>query len=241
MKKIIPIKHDKIWGYEKWLYSPLVSSQSKTEDGTKIIDGPLIKILKVDQPLSVQVHPDDKLAKKLENEPNGKTECWYVLEKTKKTEFIVGLKSFDKNEIRDAFKNKTFRSNLKIIKPKVGEFIYVPAGMVHGVGAQSKVLEVQQPSDTTYRLYDYDRLQDGKPRELHIEKSLQSIKDVDWKKEPISISPLEYQVLNYKIEINTKNQILKEDCIVIDLKEEVAYVANSGEEVKFNHYAIVKY
>ncbi len=241
MKKIIPIKHEKIWGYESWLHSPLTFSQSQLETGEKIIDGPLIKIIKADQPLSVQVHPDDELARELENEDNGKSECWYVLDKTDKSEFIVGLNNMDKQIIRDSFANKTFQNILKKIVPEKEQFINIPAGLVHGVGAQSKVLEVQQPSDTTYRFYDYDRLENGKPRDLHIEKSLKSIKDLDWHLEPFGANKNEYKVLNYNISFYKQNITLQKQGIVIDLNEEVGYLAEKDEEVKFKHWAFITY
>ncbi len=239
MKKIITIKHDKLWGYELWLHSPLKFSQSKLEDGTPITSGPLIKILKADKPLSVQVHPDDKLAKELEGEPNGKSECWYIINKTNKTEYIVGIDTTDEKVIKQSLENKTFQEHLIKLKPQVGDFINVPAGLVHGVGAESKVLEVQQPSDTTYRFYDYDRLENGKPRELHIDKSIKSIKQLDWKLNPNNDGA--YDVEGYEIKIFHKPETINAKGIVVDIEKEEAYVIDGNENIGFDHWALIKY
>ncbi|MCP4336831.1 MAG: mannose-6-phosphate isomerase [Mycoplasma sp.] len=245
MKKIIPIKHNKIWGYELWLHSPLEKSRTKLEDGSESIEGPLIKIIKANQPLSVQVHPDDLLAKELENEDNGKSECWYVLEASEKSEFIVGIKTKDESTIKDALKNKTFFELLKTHKAKPGEFINVPAGLVHGIGKDSKVLEVQQPSDTTYRFYDYDRLENGKPRDLHVDKSILSIKDWDWKLDSSEKDYKKYNIESYSISIFKKddNFTINKKSIIVDIEEEQAYYIEPGEEslIQFNKFALIEY
>ena len=85
MKKVIKIRVDKMWGYEDWLYSPLKLHNTMIEDGTYVDKGPLIKIIKADDKLSIQVHPNDIQAKKLDNEENGKAECWFVLDVAKKS------------------------------------------------------------------------------------------------------------------------------------------------------------
>ncbi|TCG10267.1 mannose-6-phosphate isomerase, partial [Mycoplasma marinum] len=123
-------------------------------------------------------------------------------------------------------------------KPEVGQFINVPAGLVHGIGGGSKVLEVQQPSDTTYRLYDYDRLENGELRELHIEKSLKSIKDLKWEIENKGDNV--YITNEYSIEIGYGEKILSIDCIIVDLEEEIAYLAKKDEKIFFQKWAIVK-
>ncbi len=238
MKKIIPIKHKKIWGYEIWLHSPLKKSQSKLEDGTEITDGPLIKIIKANSPLSVQVHPDDILAGELEGEKNGKAECWYVLESTNKSEFIVGVNNFKIDSIRKSLRNNTFENYLIKINPSIGSFINVPPGLVHGIGKESKVLEIQQPSDITYRFYDYNRLKDGKARELHIEKSLMSLKPLDWKIQANSKGF--YEINKYKIKIFHKPSTNKSKSIVVDLKEEIAYIVDKNEKINFKHWALIK-
>lgn len=101
MKKIIPIRFDKIWGYEIWLSSPLKGKETLFEDGEKVSFGPLIKIIQANQPLSVQVHPNDEWAKKLENQDNGKSESWYVLEAKPGSSLVTGLSTFDEQVIRE--------------------------------------------------------------------------------------------------------------------------------------------
>ncbi len=245
MKKIIPIKHKKIWGYELWLHSPLAKSRTKLEDGKETTEGPLVKIIKANLPLSVQVHPDDILAKKLENQENGKSECWYVLEASSESEFIVGINTNEESIIKNSLKNKTFFKLLKTHNAKIGEFINVPAGLVHGIGKGSKVLEVQQPSDTTYRFYDYDRLENGNPRELHVDKSILSIKHWNWKLKSSADHYKKYDTENYSISIfeNNKNFKIQKKSILVDLNKEQAYYVEPGDEyfVRFTKFALIEY
>ena len=246
MNKIQPLHLNKIWGYEKWLHSPIPGRQTKIEDGTLVTNGPLIKIIKADKPLSIQVHPDDYLAKKLENEENGKAECWYILEATPKSEFIVGITTKDEKEIKTALKEKRFFKLLKTHTPKVGEFINVPAGLVHGVGQDSKVLEVQQPSDTTYRFYDYDRLENGQPRELHVDKSIMSTKELEWKLKSSEKLYKKYNIDKYSISIfdnDHKNFKINTKSILVDLTEEEAYYVEPGDEeqITFKKFALIEF
>ena len=239
MKKIESIKHNKIWGYEIWLYSPLKGMETKFEDGTLVNKGPLIKIIRADKPLSIQVHPDDQLAKELEGMNNGKSESWYIIQADKDAEMIIGLKNYDKDFIRQELANKNFINNLKTIKSEAGQFINVPAGLVHGIGAGNTVFEVQQPSDVTYRYYDYDRLENGQPRELHVEKSITCQKDLDWKLSPTTTNPTTYKNIVGTQVFTSGKTILEEESIVVDLKNYVAYLCQKGEEVNFEDYAIV--
>ncbi|CAM9112894.1 class I mannose-6-phosphate isomerase [Mycoplasma todarodis] len=246
MKKIQPLHLNKIWGYEKWLHSPIPGRQTQVEDGTLVTNGPLIKIIKADKPLSIQVHPDDYLAKKLENEENGKAECWYVLEATPKSEFIVGITTQDEKEIKAALKEKRFFKLLKTHTPSVGEFINVPAGLVHGVGQDSKVLEVQQPSDTTYRFYDYDRLENGQPRELHVDKSIMSTKDLEWKLKSSEKLYEKYNIDKYSISLfekDHKNFQINTKSILVDLTAEEAYYVEPGDEaqITFEKFALIEF
>lgn len=241
MKKVIPIKHDKIWGYEIWLYSPVAGKETKTEDGNNVVNGPLIKIIKANQPLSVQVHPDDKFALELENQQNGKAESWYVLDAERNASLVVGLSSFDEKFIRESLANKTFKNLLVNTNISIGDFINVPAGLVHGIGAGATVFEVQQPSDTTYRYYDYDRLENGKPRELHVDKAIKVQKNLSWSLDPISEQPL-----IYKNEVGTQEyrktpSTIKERSIVVDFDARCAYICEAGEKVNFKNYCIVSF
>ncbi len=226
MKKITSKRFDKIWGYELWVYSHIKGSETSLEDWTLPTGGPLVKIIQANQPLSVQVHPDDKMAKEVEGLPNGKSESWVILDAVPGAELIVGMKSYDKDLIRAKIKNGTFEDLLIKVKVKKGEFYNVPAGLVHGIGAGIKVAEVQQSSDTTYRYYDYNRLgDDGKPRALHIEKALAAQKDLSYNLEPISRHPLTYKT-DAGIQIFVKEPTLvTKKTLVINLDTEESFIA----------------
>lgn len=241
MKKVKSIKVDKIWGYEIWMYSPISWKQTTLEDGTPTTEGPLIKIIQANQPLSVQVHPDDKLAQELNNEPVGKAESWYILEAQKNAKLVIGLKNYDEQFIRESMENKTFEDNLKKIEVKPGDFIDIPAGLVHAIGAGMKLLEVQQPSDLTYRYFDYYRLENGKPRELHLDKAIKSQRELSYELKPLSIDPLTYKNSVGSQTFLNNPTVLKEDAIIINIDTEEAFVAEQGETITFNNYAIVSY
>ncbi len=132
----------------------------------------LTKILDANDDLSVQVHPDDAYGLKVEQDL-GKTECWYVLDAIEGAEIIYGHTAESKAELKQMIENGQWKELLIHQKVKKGDFIYVPSGTIHAIGKGILILESQQSSDTTYRLYDYDRVDDqGKTRELHIEKSI---------------------------------------------------------------------
>ncbi|MBY8912866.1 mannose-6-phosphate isomerase, class I [Bacillus sp. YC2] len=136
----------------------------------------LTKILDADQDLSVQVHPNDEFAKTHENGELGKTECWYIIDCEKDAEIIYGHNAKTKEELLSMIELGEWDELLRRVKVKPGDFFYVPSGTVHAIGKGILVLETQQNSDTTYRLYDYERKDaDGKQRELHLEKSIEVI------------------------------------------------------------------
>ena len=241
MKKIVPIMVKKIWGYEKWLHSPLKLNQSQTSDGKFITQGPLIKIIKTKQPLSVQVHPDGKLARELEGEANGKNECWFILESNLDSEFVVDIKSYNQKEILTHIKANKFEDLLVKIVPQVNDVINVPAGMIHSVGQNSKILEIQEPSDITYRFFDFNRLENGKPRPLHIEKSLQCLKKQSYHLPLFNHDPITYPFLNYVVRIfENKTYIATQESIVIDLLNEEGFIFEKGEEVTFKKFAVIE-
>lgn len=134
----------------------------------------LVKFIDAQEWLSVQVHPDDVLANQLEGQPRGKTECWYVVDAVPGAQIAYGLsKALDKDSFRKVIADGGTRDVLQYVEVVPGDFIYVPAGTMHALGPGVLIYELQQTSDTTYRVYDWDRMGlDGKPRELHIEKSL---------------------------------------------------------------------
>jgi mannose-6-phosphate isomerase len=133
----------------------------------------LIKVLFAREKLSVQVHPDDAMAQKY-GFPRGKTECWYALAADSDAQVACGLKPGVTAEIvRAAIADGTLEQDLNVIPIETGEMIFVDSGTVHAIWPGSVILETQQNSDITYRMFDY-----GRPRELHIEKSLEAMRVV---------------------------------------------------------------
>jgi mannose-6-phosphate isomerase len=131
----------------------------------------LVKVLFPEEKLSVQVHPDDTQAQQI-GLPRGKTECWYVLEARPGAAVALGLKPGVTPEVlRTAAANNTLEELLNMLPVSVGDMVYVDAGTVHAIGPGVVLLEIQQTSDTTYRVYDY-----GRPRELHLEEALRVMK-----------------------------------------------------------------
>lgn len=145
--------------------------------GTKSLDFPyfpvLIKLIDAKDNLSIQVHPDNEYAQRVEGE-FGKTEIWYVLDATDDAQLIYGFKNeISSEEFVDAIKNNTLTDVLNSVNVKKGDLLFIEAGTVHAIGKGTLVAEIQQNSNTTYRVYDYGRLgADGKPRELHIDKAI---------------------------------------------------------------------
>lgn len=132
----------------------------------------LTKILDANDWLSVQVHPDDAYGLEHEGEL-GKTECWYVIAADEGAEIIYGHNAKSKAELRQMIEEKDWEHLLARIPVKAGDFFYVPSGTMHAIGKGILILETQQSSDTTYRVYDFDRKDaQGNLRELHIEKSI---------------------------------------------------------------------
>ncbi len=140
----------------------------------------LVKFIDTNDYLSVQVHPDDAMARKLHNS-SGKTEMWYVVDAQPGAEIISGFnQNVDRETVLKHIENNTLRDILLARPVKAGDVLFLPAGKVHAIGAGITLCEIQQASDVTYRLYDWDRPGlDGKPRELHIEQSLEVL---DYKK-----------------------------------------------------------
>ncbi|MFP5249319.1 MAG: class I mannose-6-phosphate isomerase, partial [Acidobacteriota bacterium] len=130
----------------------------------------LIKVIFAREKLSVQVHPDDAMARKY-GFPRGKTECWYALAADPGAQVAVGLEpGTELNQIEKQIEDGTLESSLHVLPVAAGDMIFVDAGTVHAIWPGSILLETQQNCDLTYRMYDY-----GRPRELHIEKSLEAI------------------------------------------------------------------
>ncbi|HEY4554676.1 MAG TPA: mannose-6-phosphate isomerase, class I [Bacillaceae bacterium] len=134
----------------------------------------LVKILDAAEDLSVQVHPDDHFAQAEEGVPFGKTECWYVISAEENAEIVLGHHASSRNEFREMIEKGEWNKLLRRVKVKPGDFVYVPSGTIHAIGKGIVILETQQSSDITYRVYDYDRTdQAGNKRDLHLERSIQ--------------------------------------------------------------------
>ncbi|MDR0614778.1 MAG: mannose-6-phosphate isomerase, class I [Lactobacillales bacterium] len=132
----------------------------------------LTKILDAEDYLSVQVHPDDAYALKHEGEL-GKSECWYIIDAGFNAEIIYGHHAKTREELAKMIHDARWDDLLTHVPVKKGEFYYVPSGTIHAIGKGILILETQQSSDTTYRVYDFDRKDDkGNLRELHIKQSI---------------------------------------------------------------------
>lgn len=133
----------------------------------------LIKLIDAKDNLSLQVHPDNAYAKENEGQ-QGKNEMWYVVDALPGSALIIGFqKEVSPEELKERIENNTILDIVNSIPVKAGDCFEIPAGMLHAIGAGVLVAEVQQSSNVTYRVYDYDRRgADGKPRELHVKKAL---------------------------------------------------------------------
>lgn len=135
----------------------------------------LIKIIDAKTDLSIQVHPDDAYAKVNENGSLGKTECWYVLDCDEDSSLVIGHNATSKEELADMVHSGRWDELIRELPVKKGDFIQIDPGTVHAIKGGLMILETQQNSDITYRVYDYGRLTDGKPRQLHIKQSIDVI------------------------------------------------------------------
>lgn len=137
----------------------------------------LFKFLDAQQTLSVQVHPNDEQAAQLDPPDRGKTEAWVILDAEPGSLIYAGLKQgVDRATLEQAIANGTSEACLHHFEPRPGDCLFIPAGTVHALGAGLLVAEIQQASDTTYRLYDWNRTDaQGRPRELHIDAGLEVI------------------------------------------------------------------
>lgn len=136
----------------------------------------LTKIIDAQDDLSIQVHPDDTYAQENENGSLGKTECWYIIDCKENATIVIGHNAGTRDELNDMVSQGRWQELIREVPIRKGDFIQIDPGTVHAIKAGTLILETQQNSDITYRLYDYDRLQDGKKRELHIDKSLDVIR-----------------------------------------------------------------
>lgn len=206
--------------------------------GTRSLDFPyfpvLIKLIDAKDNLSIQVHPDNDYAQRVEGE-FGKTEIWYVIDATDDAQLIYGFKNkISSEEFVDAIKNNTLTDVLNSVKVKKGDLLFIEAGTVHAIGKGTLVAEIQQNSNTTYRVYDYGRLgADGKPRELHIDKAV----DVSKTEPPkYDIKPMGEPE---KFNDYTKTLLTKCDLFTVNHYELNGKVTLEADEKSFNHVLVV--
>lgn len=155
----------------------------------------LIKFIDAKKDLSVQVHPDDEYAAKHENGQLGKTEVWYVLDATEDAEIVYGLRhGADADDFRKSIKDGTLEKYLQKVKVKQNDLFFIEAGTIHAIGEGNLIAEIQENSNLTYRLYDYNRVdKNGNLRQLHIDKAL-DVANLHASSEPVQ--PL--RVLRYR-------------------------------------------
>ncbi len=169
----------------RWQGKPLenvVKEQSEILMGSsKLFQGrfPLLfKFIDAKDTLSVQVHPDEAACAKLGGQARPKTEAWFILETEPDAKLYLGLKpGITPNTFEKALKTGQVEELLEAVPAKPGDFFFIPAGLMHAIGKGIVLAEIQQVSDTTYRVFDWNRVGlDGKPRQLHIQEALASIK-----------------------------------------------------------------
>ncbi|MCL2598386.1 MAG: class I mannose-6-phosphate isomerase [Firmicutes bacterium] len=201
--KLKPVGKDALWGGDKlgkligvedrlaelWLLSTHEDGQSlvvggKSDgltltnalptSGAQALASILVKLIDAKQDLSVQVHPDDAYAQKT-GQANGKTEAWYIVDCEPNAKIYCGLKSkMTTQEFQAVLQKGELVQAMQAFDVKKGDCFFIPAGTVHAIGAGCVICEVQQNSNTTYRLFDYGRVgQDGLPRPLHLSDGLQ--------------------------------------------------------------------
>jgi mannose-6-phosphate isomerase len=163
----------------------------------------LYKFIDANDKLSVQVHPDDFQAQEYGWGTRGKTECWYIVNAAPGATVIAGLKkSISRDEMLDAINNRTFSSMLNEEPIAPGDILFIPAGTIHAIMSNTLIYEVQESSDITMRVYDWDRLDDsGKPRMLHIKDAV-NITDTQhrgsYKIKPVTLTHQNY-IHSYRV------------------------------------------
>ncbi|MEA3001074.1 MAG: mannose-6-phosphate isomerase [Sphingomonadales bacterium] len=163
--KLTPREVEKPWGRDDGSGRRIGEIWFEAPDGRAL--PLLVKYLFTSDKLSVQVHPDDANAR-ARGLPHGKSECWYVVAAEPRAKLALGLREgIGEAELRAAAADGSIEARLDWIEPRAGDFFSVPAGTIHAIGPGLSLIEIQQPSDVTYRLYDY-----GRDRELHVEDAV---------------------------------------------------------------------
>lgn len=194
--KLEPVYKEMIWGSETWTISAHPHGDCKVVGGSyegmtlsqlwsshpELFGAEpgsqfplLIKVIDAKDDLSIQVHPDDAYAAEHEHGSLGKTECWYILDCKEDAQIVIGHYAKDKAEMEQMIREQRWQDFIRVVPVKKGDFFQIDPGCLHAIKGGTLILETQQSSDITYRVYDYDRLSDGKPRKLHIEQSIDVI------------------------------------------------------------------
>jgi mannose-6-phosphate isomerase len=207
--------------------------------GTKLVDKEfpiLLKFLDTSEKLSIQVHPTDEKAKELENQEYGKTEMWYIISAEPEAYIYYGLKeNVTQDMLRQAVENGAVEGLLNKVEVEAGDVINLLAGTVHALGSGITAVEVQQNSNLTYRLFDYNRHDaSGRPRLLHIEKAIQAI---DFSK----TEQKKHQGINIKINDNVTRKILAANqYFAVELWDVKDSLIEESDEEGFFIYSIIK-
>lgn len=225
--KFKPIVKPKVWGQESWLISTCGNDQTVVENGflagntlselieiymDELVGGSiyqmfgdvfplLFKTIDAQDDLSVQVHPDDMMAAELDQ--LGKSEMWYVSQATPQASIILGFnRATSRDEVADCLQQDTIMNLMQIVPVQQGDVAFVEAGLVHALRSGTQVVEIQQSSDLTYRLYDYRRPGlDGKLRELHIDQALDCL-NYEAQPEPL---------INYDNPVNSAASLVQDE------------------------------
>ena len=194
----------------------------------------LIKLIDAKDNLSIQVHPDNDYAERVEHE-FGKTEIWYVLDAADDATLIYGFnEKITSEDFRKAIEENTLMDVLNVVKVKKGDLFFIEAGTVHAIGKGALIAEIQQNSNSTYRVYDYGRVgKDGKPRELHVDKAVD-----------VSITePAKYDIKPFgkakEINGGVSQLLTKCDLFTVHHYDVKTKIKLEADETSFNHILVV--
>ncbi len=241
-----PIVKELIWGKEYWTVSAHPNGDGTIKNGEFLgkklswlwenkrelfgnLKGDRFPLLvkKIDalDDLSIQVHPNDAYAMENENGSLGKTECWYIVDCKKDGTIIVGHHAKTKKEAQRLIEQNEWKQFLREIPICKGDFFQINPGTVHAIKNNTVIMEIQQSSDITYRLYDYGRLKDGKLRELHIKKSL-------------DVMNIPYEDVNMCTD-GLKNRLVKCDYYTVD-KHEIVGTKTLVQDKPFQILSVIE-
>lgn len=189
----------------------------------------LTKIIDARASLSVQVHPDDAYAQRVEHQENGKTECWYILEAQPRAELILGwTRDTSREEYLRRVADGSLGDILRRVPVQPGDAFYLPAGTLHAIGAGIILFETQQASDLTYRIFDWNRVDSsGKPRALHVDKAADVL---DWKR---CAAGAVYQ-MNYHFEGLSRTALIADPRFVVEriaIQPQLESISTGGRPV----------